>query len=119
MKIDFLKIDDVVVKNNLIDLKQLVFEVTDSCNLKCKYCGYGELYEGYDDRKSQKFSFTKARIILDYLAGLWTKPIGYSLVQPLTIGFYGGEPLMNMPFIKQIVQYTESLGNAGENSIIA
>lgn len=114
MKIDFLKIDGDVVKNNLIDLKQLVFEVTDSCNLKCKYCGYGELYEGYDDRKNQKLSFTKAQLILNYLAGLWTKPIGYSLVQPITIGFYGGEPLMNMPFIKQVVQYTESLGNVGK-----
>ncbi|MDD7455372.1 MAG: hypothetical protein PUK70_03845 [Bacteroidales bacterium] len=31
------------VKDNLVNLQQLMFEVTDTCNLKCKYCGYGEL----------------------------------------------------------------------------
>lgn len=81
MNVDFLRIDTTGIRMNLVNLKQLVFEVTDGCNLQCKYCGYGELYEGYDDRKSQKLSFTKARLILNYLARLWTKPIGYSLVQ--------------------------------------
>ena len=33
-----------MVKEELANLKQLVFEVTDACNLRCKYCGYGELY---------------------------------------------------------------------------
>ncbi len=37
------------VKHSLLNLKQLVFEVTDACNLKCKYCGYGEYYDNYDD----------------------------------------------------------------------
>ena len=37
-------------------LRQLVFEVTDRCNLKCKYCGYGELYCSYDERKSRDIS---------------------------------------------------------------
>ena len=33
------------VERNLINLKRLVFEVTDACNLRCKYCGYADLYE--------------------------------------------------------------------------
>ena len=28
---------------SLSNLKQLIFEVTDACNLRCKYCGYGDL----------------------------------------------------------------------------
>ena len=32
------------ILHQLVNLEQLTFEVTDSCNLKCKYCGYGELY---------------------------------------------------------------------------
>lgn len=39
------------IEQNLINLKQLVFEVTDACNLRCKYCGYADLYEGYDKRE--------------------------------------------------------------------
>lgn len=34
------------IKYNLQNLPQLVFEVTDACNLRCEYCGYASLYEG-------------------------------------------------------------------------
>jgi molybdenum cofactor biosynthesis enzyme MoaA len=38
-------------KNNitfaLANLPQLVFEVTDARNLKCKYCAYGESFRNY------------------------------------------------------------------------
>jgi sulfatase maturation enzyme AslB (radical SAM superfamily) len=33
----------------LANLPQLVFEITDACNLKCKYCAYGEFYDDYDN----------------------------------------------------------------------
>ena len=36
------------VVSALANLPQLVFEVTDACNLRCKYCAYGEFYEDYD-----------------------------------------------------------------------
>lgn len=83
-------------------LRQLVFEVTDRCNLKCKYCGYGELYCSYDERKSRDISLIKAKGLLDYLAGFWREL--YTDIDPhrVSIGFYGGEPLLNVPFIKEI-----------------
>ena len=31
------------IRYNLNHLFQLVFEVTDMCNLRCKYCGYADL----------------------------------------------------------------------------
>ena len=31
------------IKYNLIHLHHLIFEVTDACNLRCKYCGYADL----------------------------------------------------------------------------
>ena len=44
------QIDEKQIKNNLINLKQIVFEVTEKCNLNCKYCGLSEqLYKTYDD----------------------------------------------------------------------
>ena len=39
------------IRNQIANSRQIVLEVTDMCNLKCKYCGYGELYEGYDPRR--------------------------------------------------------------------
>lgn len=44
----YIKADDI--KRNLINLSQIVLEVTDLCNLNCKYCAYGDLYKGYDPR---------------------------------------------------------------------
>ncbi|VAW25167.1 Possible regulatory protein, partial [hydrothermal vent metagenome] len=109
MNIDFLKIDTNDIKMNLVNLKQLVFEVTDACNLNCKYCGYGEFYEGYDPRKREGLSFKKAQNIIEYLAKLWKDNIETSLSQPFTLSFYGGEPLISMELIKEIIRFTESL----------
>jgi uncharacterized protein len=37
----------------LANLPQITFEITDACNLKCKYCGYGEFYDDYDNREDK------------------------------------------------------------------
>ncbi len=42
--------DSGMIRSQLRDVKQIVFGVTDSCNLKCKYCGYGEFYNDYDEK---------------------------------------------------------------------
>lgn len=60
-----------VIKNNLANLRQLVIEVTDSCNLKCKYCGLGEFYANHDVRSNKKISFPVVKRFIDYLADLW------------------------------------------------
>jgi uncharacterized protein len=44
------------ISYQLSNLRQIVFEVTDACNLKCKYCGYGDFYEDYDKRENKNLS---------------------------------------------------------------
>lgn len=51
----------------LANLPQLVFEVTDACNLKCKYCIYGEFYEDHDVRENSMLPIDKAIRLIDYL----------------------------------------------------
>ncbi len=46
-------IDTGLIANQLRNLRQITFEVTDRCNLKCKYCGYGEFYDNYDANAAQ------------------------------------------------------------------
>ena len=41
------------IRYALANLPLLTFEVTEACNLKCKYCGYGEFYNDF----SQKVNF--------------------------------------------------------------
>jgi len=47
--------------HTLANLNQLVFEVTDGCNLKCKYCAYGEFYDDYDKREDKTLSAEKEK----------------------------------------------------------
>jgi len=97
------------VKRSLSNSPQLTFEITDACNLKCEYCGYGKFYSDYDERKSTRLSPQRAKALLDYLGSLWRSELNVSYNQNVYISFYGGEPLMNVPFIKEIISYVEEL----------
>lgn len=110
---NFYNISKDTVLHNLIKLKQLVFEVTDACNLHCKYCAYSELYDGYDQRDNTNMSFQKAKLVIDYLQNLWKNNCYQDMESSVTISFYGGEPLLNMEFIKEVINYIESLPNTG------
>lgn len=109
-----MEITSEYLKYCLINLKQLVFEVTDSCNLRCKYCAYANLYDGYDKRENLQFPYHKAKQIIDYLFNLWKENECVGNNTPITIGFYGGEPLLNISFIKQVIHYTKTLPPTGK-----
>lgn len=97
------------IKMNLANLRQLLIEVTDACNLQCKYCGYGELYANYDKREAKQQQFENVKLLIDRLSELWRSEYNTSYNKNITVGFYGGEPLMNMRLIKETIAYLESL----------
>ena len=98
-----------MIRYQLANLRQLTFEVTDACNLNCKYCAYGEFYNDYDERENKMMSVSAAIKIIDYLVEFWNSKQNMSAKRNVYISFYGGEPLMNMPFIESVVEYVESL----------
>ena len=100
---EYLKSGDI--KKCLANTLQVTFEVTDACNLRCEYCGYGKFYSDYDDRKNQRLSIEKSIRFLDYLIDLWKSTLNTSINQNVYISFYGGEPLMNFSFIQSIVDH--------------
>ena len=102
------------IEYNLIHLSNLVFEVTDACNLRCKYCGYADLYEGYDERENLNFPFIRAKRVIDYLYAFWENNYINSSIEPITISFYGGEPLLNVRFIKKVIEYINQLPFVGK-----
>lgn len=55
------------IRRNLEELHQIVFEVTDKCNLRCDYCVYSGLYDGFVVRYSEDMSVETADSIIDYL----------------------------------------------------
>lgn len=97
------------INNSLINLSQIVFEVTDDCNLRCVYCAYGAMYCDYDNRSGRYMKLADVKLLIDYLADLWKDTMSSASVPETYIGFYGGEPLLNMPFIKEVIDYFDSL----------
>jgi len=95
------------LEETISNLNNIVFEVTDSCNLQCQYCTYGTLYDHHDLRQNRKMSFDVVRTIFDYLIPYWNSDFNKSLEQIVSIGFYGGEPLLNFDLIERTVDFCD------------
>lgn len=110
---DVLLINENTIKYNLINLRQLVFEVTDRCNLKCKYCAYSDLYDDRDEREGLMMPLQYAIEMIDYLQQIWQEYSIKNTERFVHISFYGGEPLLNMELVKGIIEYVENLPYTG------
>lgn len=78
----------------------ITLQVTQNCNLRCSYCTYSG---GYINRVHSNKRMTKelAKKSIDFL-------IKHSRdCQELSIGFYGGEPLLEIDLIKWCVEYSK------------
>jgi len=110
---NFITLEESMIKESIIQTNQIVFETTDNCNLKCSYCAFGEYYEGFDARNFKKINTRNAITLLNYIFDLNIK----NKNRKLGIAFYGGEPLLNMRFIKQIVEVSNHLNAEKELDI--
>lgn len=108
-KLEETSINADLVRKTLANTGQVTFEVTDRCNLDCAYCGYGKFYTDYDKRENKELDLNTAKTLLEYLAELWNSPLNRSLDKNIYMGFYGGEPLLNMTFIEEMVRYAGNL----------
>lgn len=78
----------------------MVLQVTQNCNLRCEYCAYSGKYYNRT-HSSRRMSFQLARDAVDFL-------VAHSRDKDhVNIGFYGGEPLLELDLIKKVIQYIE------------
>lgn len=77
----------------------MTLEMTDACNLRCKYCIFSGDYPHSRAHGQHKMSFAVAKAAVDFYRPLRKE------ADSLSIGFYGGEPLLNFEVIKQCCEY--------------
>lgn len=82
-------------------ISNLTLEVTDICNLRCKYCIYNEDNPSFRGFGNKLMTFEIAKKAIDFFnLHSYDRDIVY-------FGFYGGEPLINYDVIKQSVEYID------------
>ena len=94
-----------MVENTLANTRQVTFELTEQCNLNCAYCAYGEIYGDYSPRQNRDLPWEYICSLFEYLNKYWTSSRYASVNKSIAIGLYGGEPLLKMDLIQQIVHY--------------
>ena len=103
--IHFSTINSNLIKDSISQTKQIVFEVTDKCNLKCIYCIYGDLYDIPTARNIHEINFKDASALLKFIINQKADDDDSEFF----ISFFGGEPLMNIKFIKKIISLARRL----------
>lgn len=96
-----------IIEKSVSVTTQVIFEVTEKCNLSCTYCGYGDTYIQTSGKRCHHMDWKTAKTILDFYIRAWKKERPKKFRKFCYIGFYGGEPLLNMPLVKKIVNYLE------------
>ncbi len=89
-------------------LSMLTLQVTQKCNLRCEYCVYSGNYEHNRTHSNKKMNFETAKKGIDFL-------INHSMdSNSISIGFYGGEPLLEFELIKRCIIYAEEVAEGKE-----
>lgn len=89
------------LKNRCLKSGKFTLMITQDCNLRCKYCYGGE--SGRYRSAGQKMSIEVARNTIDFLLTHSRSVKHYHL------GFFGGEPMLNFPLIKEVIAYCEHI----------
>ena len=101
------EISDEDIDGIISNVSNLVLTLTEDCNLRCLYCAYSGIYDGERTHSKRKMKLETAIKAID----LFYKYIGLEKrklkINLLPIGFYGGEPLLEIELIRNIIEYAK------------
>ncbi|MBC8424871.1 radical SAM protein [bacterium] len=93
-------------------VEQLTLSITDQCNLRCRYCLHGNDLAWVRPHRDANMSLATARAaVRDYLRRSRNARIP-------SISLYGGEPLLNLDLIRDLVALVRSEGTRDDYRII-
>lgn len=84
-------------------IETITLQVTQNCNLRCQYCPYTGNYYTNRVHNDKKMSFAMAKKGVDFLAS------HSRYTNEVAISFYGGEPLLEIELISEVMAYAKSL----------
>lgn len=87
-------------------MHMITLQLTQECNFRCGYCIYSETkYKAQRTHGNYEMSESTAKRAIDFL-------LDHSREMPeVSIGFYGGEPLLKFDLIQKCVNYAKRVGD--------
>lgn len=103
------KTPETFINNATVNIEQMLqnsvssitLEVTEKCNLRCKYCIYHPSHPNFREFGKRDMNLDTAKRAVDFLKE------HSSNEKSIRIGFYGGEPLIKYDIIKCVILYSE------------
>ncbi|MDD6071340.1 MAG: radical SAM protein [Clostridiales bacterium] len=86
---------------------QLILNLTENCNMRCKYCYLSTVYEFSRNRTYNKMSFETAKKSMDNFFASIAKIKKTIPGKKCAITFYGGEILMEKTLLKDCIEYAK------------
>lgn len=105
-------------EQSLQKLSDLILDVTERCNLRCKYCIYSGTYSYERKHSLRNMSWVIAKKAVDYFCSHCQDYNVYNVFgevvskEKANISFYGGEGLINFNLIKKIVGYVKTINQS-------
>jgi uncharacterized protein len=82
-------------------LRMITLQITQQCNLRCKYCTYSGSYLSRT-HANKRMSLELAKRGIDFLISRARDS------RTISVGFYGGEPLLELETVQRCIEYTEA-----------
>jgi uncharacterized protein len=90
-----------------VDVRDIVLNTTNKCNLECIYCYVGK-------HSAEDLSYETGKKIIDKIVELYSP----RFEKPVEICLHGSEPLMNWENIKKLIEYGNSLNKKYEKEVV-
>lgn len=96
------------IKDKIVNVDRLLLEVTQNCNMRCRYCVHSDIYEHVRAHTDKKMSLDTAKKSVDYFFSLLLSKKRKKTFK-CAISFFGGEPLIEKNIIFDLIKYIKEI----------
>lgn len=100
------ELSDEEILNGMSSCVGLGLGITEACNFRCRYCVYSGKYPGERIHSTKKMSLDTAQRAIQLFFDVVTGKNRSNKKNDLSIGFFGGECLLEFDLIKEVIYYT-------------
>lgn len=101
------RIRDNDIKTNLSSVRAIALGVTEECNFRCRYCVFSGDYLYTRTHTGRRMDVNTAIAAVDFFLDLIKSDERTRKLNTFSIGFYGGEPLLEFDLIKETIAHAE------------